>query len=597
MKEFDILDLLDSENLPLKNRMNEKGYYAPVPTEQLTRTAGAQDADRGSDVRVDRGASCEISEKLNRVPLAREERPLIPIEPLLSGEQYRFHFDMSRCVGCQCCVVACNEQNNNPASVHWRRVGEIEGGTYPDTKKYHLSMACNHCLDPSCLTGCPTDAYVKLEDGIVKHQAEECIGCGYCTWNCPYGVPQFNPERNIVTKCDMCHSRLKDGQLPACVAACPQEAIQIEKVNRSEWQQDHKQADAPYVPDSGMTLSTTRITLPQDAPENMLRANRHRIEPEKPHTSLIFMTVLTQLASGGFLTLWLGDFLSRFLDFLRPLQDFLAFGTCGMLIVTETALFAAVFHLGRPLYAYKALKMWKRSWLSKEVLLFALFSAIGAGYAGGTLASHFGRVPFPSGLRILLGGFVVVLGLAGVYASAKIYLVPARPAWNTVRTPIRFFLTGFILGPLFALVVYAFYAAVHIQDVPDPFYKGPIFAFIGVSTIAGLLQLIVLLSRLFSLRRDETDELYASAFLLIHRFKKLFVARLLFLFSGSFIVPFMLLEFSTFQDSLNGSLIGLALASFILSLLGELLGRYLFFVTVVPKNIPGSFFTTNGRPH
>lgn len=585
-EEFSIVDLLDDTNLPLKNRVNKMGYYVPLTAKPF--------------------------------PTSQKERPLIPLEPLEEGEQYRFHFDMSRCVGCQCCVVACNEQNNNPASVNWRRVGEIEGGVYPDTKKYHLSMACNHCLDPSCLTGCPTDAYVKLEDGIVQQQAEECIGCGYCTWNCPYGVPQFNPERNIVTKCDMCHSRLKEGQLPACVAACPEEAIQIEKVNISEWRENHTQADAPEIPDSDMTISTTRITLPKNAPENMLSANRHRIEPEKPHTSLIFMTVLTQLATGGFLALWLGDLFSHFVSFLRPLQDFLAFGACGMLAVTGIALFAAIFHLGRPLYAYKALKMWKRSWLSREVLLFALFSMAGGLYAVLQLIHHllmssphvlsgdpffgfpikaFGNDTIFKLSMALLGALVVILGLAGVYASAKIYLVPARPAWNTVRTPIRFFLTGFILGPLFALVVYSFYVRVQSPGIIPPFFKGPVLAFLAISIVSGFLQLIVLFWRLFSLSRNESNELSDSTFLLIHRFKKHFLTRLSLLFLGSFILPFVLFYFLSLGNLSHVGFIVFSLASFGLSLAGEFLGRYLFFVTVVPKNIPGSFFTANGGVH
>ena len=590
-EEFSIIDLLDDMKLPLKSRVDGSGHYFP-------KVAGGSVSVAAVAIKV--------------TPSARKERPLIPIEPLKEGEQYRFHFDMSRCVGCQCCVVACNEQNNNPASVNWRRVGEIEGGTYPDTKKYHLSMACNHCLDPSCLTGCPTDAYVKLEDGIVKHQAEECIGCGYCSWNCPYGVPQFNPERRIVTKCDMCHSRLKDGQLPACVAACPEEAIQIEKVNVSDWRANHAQADAPQLPDSGMTLSTTRITLPANVGEDMMKANRHRIEPESPHVSLIFMTVLTQLATGGFLALWFGDLCSRFISHLKPFQDFLVFGAFGMLAVTGVALFAAIFHLGRPLHAYKALRMWKRSWLSREVLLFAVFSIAGAAYAALLLFNHFfvsspnafiGDLNFgfptktfgnDSLLMTFLGGFVILSGLAGVYASAKIYLVPARPAWNTIRTPIRFFLTGFILGPLFALVVYSFYAATQSKEAIDPVFNGPAFVFLLISTVAGFFQLIVLLWRLFSFSRNGSDELSDSTFLLVHRFKKHFLTRLILLFLGSFVLPFVLFHFLSLKELSPVELVGFSMACFIFSLLGEFIGRYLFFVTVVPKNIPGSFFTMNG---
>src|SRR5690349_21028706 len=62
--------------------------------------------------------------------------------PPREGEQYRFHFDMTKCIGCKCCVVACNEQNGNPASIQWRRVGEIEGGIYPHAVRQYLSMGC-----------------------------------------------------------------------------------------------------------------------------------------------------------------------------------------------------------------------------------------------------------------------------------------------------------------------------------------------------------------------------------------------------------------------------------------------------------------------
>src|SRR4030095_3168143 len=163
------------------------------------------------------------------VPAQQERMPQRAPGP---GEQYRFHVDMGKCIGCKCCVVACNEQNGNPASINWRRVKEIEGGWFPITTRSYLSMGCNHCLEPTCLQGCPVDAYSKdPATGIVRHSADACIGCQYCTWNCSYGVPQYNPERGVVGKCDMCHGRLSVGQTPACVNARPEGAIPTEIVN------------------------------------------------------------------------------------------------------------------------------------------------------------------------------------------------------------------------------------------------------------------------------------------------------------------------------------------------------------------------------
>jgi Fe-S-cluster-containing dehydrogenase component len=65
------------------------------------------------------------------------DQPLIPLQ---DGEQYRFHFDMGKCIGCKCCEVACHEQNNNPAMVKWREVGEVEGGEFPQTTLYFYGL-------------------------------------------------------------------------------------------------------------------------------------------------------------------------------------------------------------------------------------------------------------------------------------------------------------------------------------------------------------------------------------------------------------------------------------------------------------------------
>ena len=286
------------------------------------------------------------------------------------GEQYRFHFDMGRCIGCKCCVVACNEQNGNPAAINWRRVGDLEGGFFPMASHTHLSMGCNHCVEPTCLEGCPVDAYTKDPvTGIVRHSADACIGCQYCTWNCSYGVPQYNAERGVVGKCDMCHGRLELGQAPACVSACPEGAIAIEIVRIDDWRTAVASAPAGCgVPAADASISTTRITMPADLPPDTRPVNMTHVTPEHAHWSLVLMTVLTQLSVGAFVTIWL----------LQLLGASTRLGAVALtsLAVAARALNGATLHLGRPAYAYRAQKMWRRSWLSREVLLFAVFSGV-----------------------------------------------------------------------------------------------------------------------------------------------------------------------------------------------------------------------------
>ena len=108
-------------------------------------------------------------------------------------------------------------------------------------------MACNHCLEPTCLSGCPTNAYIKLDNGVVQHQADECIGCQYCTWNCPYSVPAFQPDRKIVTKYDMCLPRLEHGLAPACFGPAHR-GDQGRAGRRRGLGADHAEADAPSCP-------------------------------------------------------------------------------------------------------------------------------------------------------------------------------------------------------------------------------------------------------------------------------------------------------------------------------------------------------------
>ena len=110
--------------------------------------------------------------------------------------------------------------------------------------------------------------------GIVLHSADACIGCQYCTWNCSYGVPQYNPERGVVGKCDMCHGGWGSASRRRACLPVPSGAIQIEIVNVKSWRARGRPPSRPAagVPSGDQSVSTTRITLPANLPPNASRS-------------------------------------------------------------------------------------------------------------------------------------------------------------------------------------------------------------------------------------------------------------------------------------------------------------------------------------
>jgi DMSO reductase iron-sulfur subunit len=519
----------------------------------------------------------ELVSNARTLQLAPVPAKLIPGRALEEGEQYRFHFNMTKCIGCRSCEIACNEQNGNPAEIHWRRFGEIEGGAWPNTQRNYLSMGCNHCLDAECLKGCPVEAYTKdPATGIVLHSADACIGCQYCVWNCPYSVPQFNEERGVVGKCDMCHGRLTDGLEPACVNACPEAAIEIEIVNMAAWRKDYTEAESPGMPAAGHTISTTRITLPETHAVSLERVDVGHIQPEHAHLSLVLMTTLMQAVSGALICEQLSS--------TAP-----AIPLVIMVLIASFALTISALHLGRPAYAWRALKMWRRSWISREVLLYSLFygglgalsllaclADLSATYAGALIAGLPGMksLLLPGSLHAI-GWTAAAFGVGGTICSAYIYLVPARPAWNMIHTPIDFLLTTALLGSLLSSVLNAVSILLHpwfcahavcfAQGEPSVTYKVALMS-AGLWCANQLTRRVRLsFSRLFE-RRASASLLGTESFQAI-------------LFSS-----FVLVSVAAFF-----SYAGLNLLACITAVAGVLLTRYLFFVSVVPLNMALTF--------
>ena len=343
---------------------------------------------------------------------ARYYKTLLPLTKPGAGEQYAFEVNLDACTGCKACVVACHSLNGLDEDESWRDVGTLAGPGYLQT----VTTACHHCADPACANGCPTLAYEKDQaTGIVRHLDDQCIGCSYCTMKCPYDVPKYNARLGIVRKCDMCQSRLAEGEAPACVQACPNGAIAIRVVQKAS-----VPAQGNILPgawSSDYTLPATRYVsakpLPSSATEPPLRT-------ETAHTPLAVMLVLTQAAAGAFTAA-------------------AVFGESQNLLRTATALLltgitASISHLGQPLKAWKAFLGWRKSWLSREILAFGPAMLLAAA----------------ASLTLLPAWPAALASLIAVVCSIMVYVDTRRESWTLARTAPDFLGTTAVVGAALA---------------------------------------------------------------------------------------------------------------------------------------------------
>jgi formate dehydrogenase iron-sulfur subunit len=153
--------------------------------------------------------------------------------------------DISKCIGCKACQVACMQWNDlrdevgtttgiydNPVDLTDQSWTVMRFAEYksPEGKLEWLIRkdGCMHCEDPGCLKACPSPgAIVKYGNGIVDFNSSNCIGCGYCVAGCPFNIPRISKKDNKAYKCTLCSDRVAVGLEPACVKTCPTGAIQF----------------------------------------------------------------------------------------------------------------------------------------------------------------------------------------------------------------------------------------------------------------------------------------------------------------------------------------------------------------------------------
>lgn len=372
-------------------------------------------------------------------------RDLLPASPPAPGEQYRFEVDLDRCTSCKACVSACHSLNGLDEGESWRSVGVVVGSGPRGPVQQTVTTGCHHCVEPACLAGCPVDAYDKDPiTGIVAHLDDQCIGCSYCTWTCPYDVPSFNERLGIVRKCDLCRDRLAAGEAPACVQACPTGAIAIGVVDVAGLVAgtgaEHRLV--PGAPPSARTIPTTRYRRGEDLPATAVATDDWSEAPKHAHLPLVVMLVLTQLSVGTFVAM---AALSRLAPSLpdRTLRA----GAVVAMVAGLVAIGASVGHLGRPLQAWRAVIGIGHSWLSREIVAFGAF-------APAAVVAAWARFVEPRGAAADLSGAAVsTVGLGAVACSVLIYAVTGRRSWRLGRTALAFGSTTIRCGASTATVV------------------------------------------------------------------------------------------------------------------------------------------------
>jgi Fe-S-cluster-containing dehydrogenase component/DMSO reductase anchor subunit len=508
---------------------------------------------------------------------SRHYRALLPATPPGPGEQYGFDVDLDRCSGCKACVTACHALNGLDEGETFRDVGLLVGGTSSLPVLQHVTAACHHCLEPACHQVCPTRAYEKdPATGIVKHLDDQCFGCQYCILACPYDVPKYHPRKGIVRKCDLCSSRLKAGEAPACVQACPHEAISIRVVKIADIAAECEvNAFLPGAPDPQLTLPTTNYHTAKPFPRNMLPVDYYAVQTEHAHPPLIAMLVLTQLSVGA---MWVGAALRQTgLPVMAALEPLQAISALGFGLV---ALAAATLHLGRPHLAYRAVLGLGTSWLSREIVAFGVFAALAAWDAARRWFHPTTSLPLDA---LSIG--VLASGLAGVFCSVMIYHCTRRSAWIGPRSLLRFFGTALWLGLATTLAVAAVAAALRpdlsVGDVLAQLSGMVCPALIAVS-LAKLLyeagDLLHLLERLHT-------PLKRSAGLLVGELASLTAARFALGALGGVALPLVLWRQSSAAHPWEW--LSTVAAVWICSLAGEALERALYFMAAVAPRMPG----------
>ena len=496
-------------------------------------------------------------------------RSLLPATAPQPGQQYAFEVDLDKCSGCKACVTACHSLNGLDETETWRSVGLLvsQPSTFklqPSTFQQHVTTACHHCADPGCANGCPVLAYDKDPvTGIVRHLDDQCIGCSYCVMKCPYEVPKYSDRLGIVRKCDMCSQRLAVGEAPACVQACPNEAIKITLVQTQPAIANRQSAInfLPDSPDARITLPTTRF-LSTKLPADLVAADHAAPRLDHAHWPLVIMLVLTQTATGMFVAAAVAGFAGVKITAL----------TIAAFAVLNIGLVASVLHLGQPLKAWRAFLGWRKSWLSREIIAFNAFAGAAISALAFSFAATKGWLPNATPFVPAVTGAAALAGLAAVFTSAMVYVDTKRALWSPQFVFTNFCGTSLLLGATFAAVTFG------LSGAPQQVTQAAAGAALFIRTALFIWRRLHWRAAL----RDATNPIHFNACTVRALIPWTMLARTI-LFVSSTVFGLLALTNVAAAMLLWASLAALTTFS------SEIIVRYVFFAASASKRMPGGF--------
>ena len=338
-----------------------------------------------------------------------------------------FIIDLNKCTGCSACVLACAIENAGILSEDWREITTYNERKVPGLPVFHYSIACNHCGLAPCKPACPAEAFSRDKaTGAVVHNEEKCIGCRYCTWACPYDAPKYSIEKGVVEKCTFCLDRITNGEKPACALLCPTGALDYGPIGEEN---APTQGFNHYGIEPAVNIIPHRLPSGPEVhyfPENIetvekdIKKEDKRISLDEDWPQAVF-TFIASLMMGYLAGSVIGEMALSPLLFL--------FAGIGAGVVS-------LLHLGKKGRAWRSVVHFKDSWLSREIVFFALF------FLTGTWFVFSSRPEFVGSLSLLFG-------LAALFSIDRVYDVVRKGHKLKVHSADTL-LTGLLFAGWFA---------------------------------------------------------------------------------------------------------------------------------------------------